>query len=192
MEKIIENLLWYVPNIDSYQAPKNDLIEDRVYSDFSFTYIMEKMGMEEQRDVLWLNKDENIKDDDWKYFENKICINCQKVIITRYKSLSKTNDFLRCLRNCIAHGQFAIVGDFLIGFNEIKSKKVSDSNIKKESDGIKKVVIKKEPDSAKKAIIKIKPVLLLDALRSLMSGKAKELLVGYAFEKVIVSTILRK
>lgn len=26
MERIVKEILWYVPNIDSYQAPKNDLI----------------------------------------------------------------------------------------------------------------------------------------------------------------------
>lgn len=40
MDEVIKNLLWYVPNIDSYQAIKNELISDKVYDDFSFTYIM--------------------------------------------------------------------------------------------------------------------------------------------------------
>ena len=37
MDAIIKNLLWYAPNIDSFQAIKNEVIQDKVYDDFSFT-----------------------------------------------------------------------------------------------------------------------------------------------------------
>ena len=164
MDKIIKNLLWYAPNIDSYQAIKNDLIQDKVYDDFSFTFILNQLGMDEETDVKWIEPNDAFCDDDWSYYENEICCNCQKIIITRQKNLSKTNDLLRCLRNCIAHGHFAIVGDYIIGFNRHSTKN--------------------NPDGIKKAIIKLKPQLLLNALQSLTAPMAKELLVRYAFERI--------
>ncbi len=164
MDQIIKEVLWYVPNIDSHQSSKNELIGDKVYSDFSFTYILNKMGMSEDRDVKWIDNSTTIDDADWMFFENEICTNCQKAIIVRLKKLSKTNDFLRCIRNCVAHGHFTVVDDYLIGFNLQKTEK--------------------NPDGIKKAVIKIKPEALLDALEELMSPRAKESLVGYALERV--------
>ncbi|MBR6983475.1 MAG: hypothetical protein IKH75_08090 [Ruminococcus sp.] len=158
MSIIIKKLLWYVPNIDSYQADKNELISDKLYNDFSFSYIIYCMGMIEENDVKWLEPKEVIDESDWQFFYDQICCNCQKIIISQCKSLSKTNDLLRCVRNCIAHGQFAIVDDYFIGFNEDKSKK--------------------------KAIIKIKPKLLLQALERLSSPIGKVSLIGYAFKKM--------
>ena len=122
------------------------------------------MGMDEETDVKWLEPNDAFDEDDWTYYGNEICCNCQKIIITRQKNLSKTNDLLRCIRNCIAHGHFAVVGDYVIGFN--------------------KHTTKNHPEGIKKAIIKLKPHLLLNALQSLMAPMAKELLVGYAFERV--------
>lgn len=76
MDRIIKNLLWYIPNIDSFQATKNELISDRIYDEFSFTYIMEQMGMKESRDVRWIGQKEVISKEDWEFFEGKICTNC--------------------------------------------------------------------------------------------------------------------
>ena len=163
MDKVIKDLLWYAPNIDSYQAVKNELITYKIYDDFSFTYIMNQMQMVEERDVKWIEPNNPFDDDDWNYYEKSICNNCQKIIITRQKNLSKTNDLLRCLRNCIAHGHFAIVDDYIIGFN--------------------KHTTKNNPEGKKKAVIKLKPGLLLDAIKSLTSPMAKELLVAFAFER---------
>ena len=164
MDKIIKNLLWYVPNIDSYQAVKNELISDKLYDDFAFAYIMKQMKMVEGRDVKWIEPNDSFDDDDWNYYENCICNNCQKIIITRQKNLSKTNDLLRCLRNCIAHGHFAIVDDYIIGFN--------------------KYTTKNNPDGIKKAVIKVKPELLMSALKSLTSPMAKKMLLEYAFRRI--------
>ncbi len=163
MDEMIKKLLWYAPNIDSYQAMKSELISDRVYDDFSFTYILNKMGMVENRDVKWIEPNDSLDESDWTFFENCICTRCQKIIVTRQKNLSKTNDLLRCLRNCIAHGHFSIVDDYIIGFN--------------------KHITKNNPEGDKKAVIKIKPEMLLSALKSLTSPMGKELLVAYAFEK---------
>lgn len=122
MDEVLKNLLWYAPNIDSYQATKSKLISDKVYDDFSFTYILSKMGMVENQDVKWIEPNDPFDEDDWTFFENSICTRCQKIIVTRQKNLSKTNDLLRCLRNCIAHGHFSIVDDYIIGFNKHTTK----------------------------------------------------------------------
>ena len=164
MDKIIKNLLWYIPNIDSYQATKNELISDRIYDEFSFTYIMEQMGMKESRDVRWIGQKEVISKEDWEFFEGEICTNCQKIIVAKYSTLSKINTLLTTIRNSIAHGHFAIVEDYIIGFNLKLSSK--------------------DPEGLRKAIIKIKPKLLLSALEKLASPMGKELLLAYAFRKV--------
>ena len=164
MDRIIKNLLWYIPNIDSYQATKNELISDRIYDEFSFTYIMEQMGMKESRDVRWIGQKEVISKEDWEFFEGEICTNCQKIIVAKYSTLSKINTLLTTIRNSIAHGHFAIVEDYIIGFNLKLSSK--------------------DPEGLRKAIIKIKPKPLLSALEKLASPMGKELLLAYAFRKV--------
>ena len=164
MDKIIKNLLWYIPNIDSYQATKNELISDRIYDEFSFTYIMEQMGMKESRDVRWIGQKEVISKEDWEFFEGEICTNCQKIIVAKYSTLSKINTLLTTIRNSIAHGHFAIVEDYIIGFNLKLSSK--------------------DPEGLRKAIIKIKPKPLLSALEKLASPMGKELLLAYAFRRV--------
>ena len=164
MDKIIKNLLWYIPNIDSYQATKNELISDRIYDEFSFTYIMEQMGMKESRDVRWIGQKEVISKEDWEFFEGEICTNCQKIIVAKYSTLSKINTLLTTIRNSIAHGHFAIVEDYIIGFNLKLSSK--------------------DPEGLRKAIIKIKPKPFLVALEKLASPMGKELLLAYAFRKV--------
>ena len=164
MDKIIKNLLWYIPNIDSYQATKNELISDRIYDEFSFTYIMEQMGMKESRDVRWIGQKEVISKEDWVFFEREICTNCQKIIVAKYSTLSKINTLLTTIRNSIAHGHFAIVEDYIIGFNLKLSSK--------------------DPEGLRKAIIKIKPKPLLAALEKLASPMGKELLLAYAFKNV--------
>ena len=164
MDKIIKRLLWYVPNIDSYQSEKNELISEKLYDDFSFTYIINKMNMAIDRDIKWIEPKIMFDDKDLEYYENNIYKNCQKILITRQKNLSKTNDLLRCLRNSIAHGQFTIVDDYIICFNSCNN-------------------------GVKKAVIKIKPLLLLNALDSLTAPRSKEHLLAYAFKKVGYSVI---
>ena len=164
MDKIIKNLLWYIPNIDSYQATKNEFISDRIYDEFSFTYIMEQMGMKESRDVRWIGSKDVISDDEWRFFESNICSNCQKIIVAKYTTFSKINALLTAIRNCIAHGHFAIVEDYIIGFN--------------------RKLLTKDPEGLKKSIIKIKPKPLLSALEKLTSPIGKELLLAYAFKNV--------
>lgn len=163
MALTIKQLLWYVPNIDSYQAKTNDLIEDPTYDDFSFSFVMEEMGMIENQDVEWLEPSETIDENIWEYYENSICTHCQKIIIVKCKKQSKVLNLLRCIRNCIAHGHFAIVDDYFIGFNMDKYK--STGEIKR------------------KAIIKIKPILLLSAINKLILPRSKELLIEFALKR---------
>ncbi|WP_026495403.1 restriction endonuclease [Butyrivibrio sp. WCD3002] len=163
MDENIKNLLWYVPNISSFQSFKNELIEDKLYNDFSFSFILHEMGIDEDQDVKLLDSKTAIDDDDWNYYLNEICCDCQKVIISAIASQSKTNNLLRCIRNCIAHGRFAVIDDnYFIGFNT-------------SSDA---------PNSAKKAIVKIKPELLLNALKKLMSPYGREILIKHALNRV--------
>lgn len=165
MEIIIKNLLWYIPNIDSFQSPKEDLIENSLYDEFAFNFIMNKMGMDPDKDILWLDPKAEIDETDWDFFQNQICINCQKAIMVQMKTLSRTNDFLRCIRNSIAHGHFSVVEDYIIGFNKHSNKN--------------------KPDQ-RKAVIKIKPKLLLKALKELAKENecGKTNLIAFALEKV--------
>ena len=122
------------------------------------------MGMKESRDVRWIGQKEVISKEDWEFFEGEICTNCQKIIVAKYSTLSKINTLLTTIRNSIAHGHFAIVEDYIIGFNLKLSSK--------------------DPEGLRKAIIKIKPKPLLSALEKLASPMGKELLLAYAFRKV--------
>ena len=162
MEKILKYLLWYVPNIESIQSPKIDLIENELYDDFTFDYILHMMGMSEN-DVEWLEPNVFIDDDTWRYYEDSLCLNCQKMIITRIKKQSKTQNLLRCIRNSVAHGHFTICDNMFIGFNKHKP-----------NGGVEQ----------HKAIIKIYPDRLLNAIKQLSSPIIKELLIKYAFERV--------
>lgn len=122
------------------------------------------MGMKEGQDVKWLWTRDVISDDEWKFFEGKICTNCQKIIISKYSTFSKVNALLTAIRNSIAHGHFSIIDDYFIGFNKKRTTT--------------------EPEDLKKAVIKIKPKLLLKALDQLTSPIGKEKLLAYAFKNV--------
>jgi len=164
MDTVIKKLLWYTPNIDSYQSDKNELISDKIYDEFSFTYVMSRMGMNESRDVKWIGSKDVISNDEWRFFEENICSNCQKIIISKYSTFSKVNALLTAIRNSIAHGHFSIIDDYFIGFNKKRTTT--------------------EPEDLKKAVIKIKPKLLLKALDQLTSPIGKEKLLAYAFKNV--------
>lgn len=138
----IQMLLWYIPNINSKQSQKNSLIKDKTYENLTFSYILDSLNMSEQ-DYIFLDNNQQINDDIWDFYHNEICINCQKIIIVKGKDKTKTEDLLRCIRNCVAHGDFTVINDMLIGFNDYKGKK--------------------------KAIVKIKPQKLLDVLKFISS-----------------------
>lgn len=113
MTKAIEYLLWYVPNINSIQSPKNELSSSLDFEDFVFGIIKNYMNLE-NKDIAFLDF---VDDDIVKFYEDEICTHSQKLILTKQENESKTDSLLRHIRNSIAHGHFNIVGDMLIGFD---------------------------------------------------------------------------
>lgn len=136
----IQMLLWYIPNIDSVQSFSDDLIRSKAFENLTFDYVLDCLGMS-KKDVLFIKPGGEIFDEYWDYYQGEICTSCQKIIIVRQKYKTKTEDLLRCIRNAVAHGDFTVVGDMFVGFNEHKGEK--------------------------KAIIKIRPKNLIRALSNI-------------------------
>lgn len=155
MLEALERLLWYVPEINSYQCSKNELIKETIYNDFCFNYILSTIGMDE-KDIKILPKNADIESE-CIYFSEKICTNCQKVVLTKNATETKSMCLLRHIRNCIAHGRFNVCNDTLIGFDH---------------------------QNKHTAIIKIKPKTLLNALKLLESGITYQHLFAYAFKNL--------
>ena len=106
----------------------------------TFDYVLDSLGMS-YKDVLFIRPGGEIFDEYWDYYQGEVCTSCQKIIIVRQKNKTKTEDLLRCIRNAVAHGDFTVVGDMFVGFNEHKGEK--------------------------KAIIKIRPKNLIRALSNI-------------------------
>lgn len=136
----IQMLLWYIPNIDSVQSFSDDLIRSKAFENLTFDYVLDSLGMS-YKDVLFIRPGGEIFDEYWDYYKGEVCTSCQKIIIVRQKNKTKTEDLLRCIRNAVAHGDFTVVGDMFVGFNEHKGEK--------------------------KAIIKIRPKNLIRALTNI-------------------------
>lgn len=136
----IQMLLWYIPNIDSVQSFSDDLIRSKAFENLTFDYVLDSLGMN-YKDVLFIRPGGEIFDEYWDYYQGEVCTSCQKIIIVRQKNKTKTEDLLRCIRNAVAHGDFTVVGDMFVGFNEHKGEK--------------------------KAIIKIRPKNLIRALTNI-------------------------
>lgn len=136
----IQMLLWYIPNIDSVQSFSDDLIRSKAFENLTFDYVLDCLGMS-YKDVLFIRPGGEIFDEYWDYYQEEVCTSCQKIIIVRQKNKTKTEDLLRCIRNAVAHGDFTVVGDMFVGFNEHKGEK--------------------------KAIIKIRPKNLIRALTNI-------------------------
>lgn len=156
----VERLLWYVPEINSIQSSSNELIKENIYDDFCFNYILQKINMR-QDDVLFENNNADLTEY-YNNFKDRICVNCQKLILTKKQSETKTMCLLRHIRNSIAHGRFNLCGDMMIGF-DYKNKYT--------------------------AIIKIRPQTLLAALKLLESGITYQHLFAYAFRRIGYSVI---
>lgn len=136
----IQMLLWYIPNIDSVQSFSDNLIRSKAFENLTFDYVLDSLGMS-YKDVLFIRPGGEIFDEYWDYYKGEVCTSCQKIIIVRQKNKTKTEDLLRCIRNAVAHGDFTVVGDMFVGFNEHKGEK--------------------------KAIIKIRPKNLIRALNNI-------------------------
>lgn len=165
----IEMLLWYIPNIDSVQSEKVDLITEEVFDEFTYKFFLENMNLSDS-DICWYRRDrgknaqvkQEIPQDLWDFYHDELCDNCQKMMIVVQKSQSRVHNILRCVRNCIAHGDFYIVGDNIIGFNSMSENE----------------------QTIKTAIVKFKPSVLLQTLQKMQHIYVREHLFAFAFEKV--------
>lgn len=149
-------LLWYIPNIDSVQSKPSSLIRNKAYDNIFFSYILEALEMTED-DVKFIDQGQEIDKKTWDYYHDEICTSCQKIILVRRPYNTKTENLLRCIRNLVAHGDFNLVGDTFIGFNEYKGER--------------------------NAIIKVKPKKLLAALN--VSLTVSELSRTLMVEKIL-------
>lgn len=113
MTKNLEYLLWYVPNINSAQSQENELTSSLNFENFVFGIIKNYMNLE-NKDVAFL---EYIDRDIVKFYDKKICPHSQKIILTKSEGESKTDCLLRHIRNSLAHGNFNIVENLLVGFD---------------------------------------------------------------------------
>lgn len=111
--KTLEYLLWYVPNINSIQSPQNELTSSLDFEDFVFGIIKNYMNLK-NKDIAFLDY---IDDEIVKFYEDSICTDKQKILLTKQDEESKTDCLLRHIRNAIAHGHFNIVDGMLIGFD---------------------------------------------------------------------------
>lgn len=113
MTKTLEYLLWYVPNINSAQSQENELTSSLNFENFVFGIIKNYMNLA-NKDVAFLNY---IDPDIVKFYDKRICPHSQKIILTKSEGESKTDCLLRHIRNSLAHGNFNLVEDMLVGFD---------------------------------------------------------------------------
>lgn len=156
LDEAIKYLLWYVPNINSEQARREDLLTNREYDDYIFVELMEAMKLRDI-DVLFTGE---IPDHIVKDFKEGICLNDQKMVMTLADGETKTMSLLRHIRNAIAHGNFNVVENLLIGFD---IKKLAEDKIEYRS------------------IFKINPKGLVIALRRILFDLSNEEFISEAF-----------
>lgn len=118
---VIEMLLWYAPNIDnSAQTFEHEYLNDTSFDNAVMLYYLRYSGLNGE-DICFIN-DKRLPQEYIDPFLNEACINCQKIIVTKYVYETKLTAILRHLRNCIAHGRFNLVSDnVFIGFDEYKN-----------------------------------------------------------------------
>ena len=112
LRSCIDRMLWYVPGIDSIQSYSNYLIDDATYSEAVFDYIIANMDIDRHRDVLVVYNE--LEKSYIEYYKNEICKNCQKILMTKYKSETILRALLRHIRNAIAHGSFTIIENLIL------------------------------------------------------------------------------
>lgn len=158
LDEAIKMLLWYVPNISSEQAKENELLLNPEYDDYIFNDIMASMKLED-KDVLFT---EEISEKLANSFVGKVRVDEQKLIMTLADdSETKTMALLRHIRNAIAHGNFNVINDLVIGFD-----------IKRFGEKIEY-----------SAVFKINPTNLLKALRKINLDFTTEEFIAKAFRK---------
>ena len=104
METIIQNLIWYAPNVySSTQSMENLFLKDKELDEFVFSYFMYILGLETQ-DCFFVCS-EYLDDKLKEVFQYKpVCTQCSKIILTKKDNETKITCVLRHVRNCVAHG----------------------------------------------------------------------------------------
>lgn len=156
LRESIYYLLWYVPNIKSEQSKANDLLLNPQYDDFIFIEIMKSMNLSDE-DVLFT---ENIPNHMIKPFLSDISTNEAKLIMTISPGETKTMAVLRHIRNAIAHGNFNIIDDILVGFDLQRNEEITEY----------------------RGFFKIDPRNLLDSLRKINFDFNSQKLICEAFK----------
>lgn len=156
LSEAIYYLLWYVPNIKSEQSERNTLLLNPQYDDFIFIEIMKAMDLKDE-DVLFT---ENISHAMINPFLNEICTHCPKLIMTLATGETKAMALLRHIRNAIAHGNFNVIDDVVIGFD----------------------LKRYENEIEYRGFFKLNPNKLLDALRKIQFDYNSQQLITQAFK----------
>lgn len=158
LDEAIKYLLWYVPNINSEQAKKEELLTNLEYDDYVFEELMTVMRVRDI-DVLFTDSIKTYIIDD---FKEGICPCDQKIVMTLADGETKTMSLLRHVRNAIAHGNFNVVSGILIGFD---IKRLAEDKIQY------------------RGIFKIKPEGLLVALRKILFDLSSQEFIAEAFRR---------
>lgn len=158
LDEAIKYLLWYVPNINSEQARREDLLTNREYDDYIFEELMTLMNLRDI-DVLFTDKIPNYIIED---FKQGICLDDQKIVMTIADGETKTMSLLRHIRNAIAHGNFNVVEYLVVGFD---FKKLGEEKIEY------------------RGIFKINPKGLVKALRKVLFDLSNEEFISEAFRR---------
>lgn len=158
LDEAIKYLLWYVPNINSEQARREDLLTNREYDDYIFEELMTLMNLRDV-DVLFTDKIPNYIIED---FKQGICLDDQKIVMTIADGETKTMSLLRHIRNAIAHGNFNVVEYLVVGFD---FKKLGEEKIEY------------------RGIFKINPKGLVKALRKVLFDLSNEEFISEAFRR---------
>lgn len=156
LREAIYYLLWYVPNIKSEQSETNELLLNPEYDEYLFLEIMKAMDLADT-DVLFT---ESISEDLIKPFLNEICTNEQKLIMTIAGGETRTMAVLRHIRNAIAHGNFNVIDNLVVGFD----------------------IQRYEHTTEYRGFFKIDPTNLLDALKKIQFDYNSQKLVVSAFK----------
>lgn len=158
LDEAIKYLLWYVPNINSEQARREDLLTNKEYDDYIFEELMALMSLRDI-DVLFTDEIPNYIIED---FKEGICLDDQKLVMTLADGETKTMSLLRHIRNAIAHGNFNVVENLVVGFD---IKKLGEEKIEYRS------------------IFKINPKGLVKALRKILFDLSNEKFISEAFRR---------
>lgn len=156
LREAIYYLLWYVPNIKSEQSSKNDLLTNPNYDDYLFIEVMKAMNLRDE-DVLFT---ENIDDKIIAPFLKEICTDTPKLIMSISNGETKIMAVLRHIRNAIAHGNFNVVDDILVGFDLQRYEHATEY----------------------RGFFKINPTNLLDALKKIQFDYNSQQLIKKAFK----------